>query len=96
MEGVNREARADTMPVSKENLANLIRIVPVFTLILVVEWGEKYQRLIALENEAGDQSEGPSTGPSNGPSKGPNNGPGKGPSKGPNKGPNPKQREASQ
>ena len=52
MEGVNREARADTMPVSEENLSNLIRIVPVFTLILIVEWGEKYQRLIALQNEA--------------------------------------------
>ena len=48
MEGVKREARADTMPVSKERLANLIRIMPIFTHILTQEWIEKHKRLMAL------------------------------------------------
>ena len=52
MEGVNREARADTMPFSEEKLANLIRIMPVFTIILTKEWIEKYEWLIALDDEA--------------------------------------------
>ena len=52
MEGANREARADTMPVSKEKLANLIRIMPVFTSILTKEYIEKCKWLIALKKEA--------------------------------------------
>ena len=51
MEEASKQTGEDTMPVSQERLAHLVRIMPVFTHILIKEWLEKFKRFSVLKKE---------------------------------------------